>query len=322
MKQKLTKYWKNGLGKAFLFMMCVFFLTLVPVRSVQAAKPLTAKDFIYKENGKKYNFIKNSAQGDWGWQILYDDEGSETSFDEDGKSYMQGNMGQYSISRGIRVNDTFSAVKQKYGNATKKKAKPTEKAYKALKYLTPQVNLSIWHSYCEYETTISGNRYTIRFLFNQKGRVNGVLYMKNLNLVYNYSNKQYNSKISFKTPNGEKVKKIKIGGKQVYVVPKGTKVAFKAFKNRQNYLHGMGMYLYDRYGDLYATSPIVNAMSDDNSYQTLTLDQWVNIDMYKLNSKRPLQGKYGKYSYFVLCLYADTNPAPKLAPDMIYFRFK
>lgn len=299
----------------------VLMLAFVPVRNAHAAKPLTAKDFVFKANGKTYNFIKNYSKTDagCGWLIL-----PNTAKDsQNAKKYLKPNtdIKAKDMPRGIGTDATYQQVAEKYGSTSKIQAKSTERIYKYLKYGCVTNNVELWKSYVEYRYKKSGDVYSLRFCFDKQDKVIAIIFIKNEEKVYNYPNKQFHTNIKFRTPTGENVETMTMNGKKVYVIPKGTMLSFGAFKNRTGYYHTIYLELYDQKGNSIANYPYNGGFTDYKGYG-FSLDDITDNYMFKYKAKKPLQGKYGKYGYFVLWLYSDDSPSPKMAPEMIYFRFK
>ena len=119
-------------------------VTLIPLGHVQAKskspEKLSAKDFVYTENGKKGAFIKQYKTSDSASYFA--------SIDTDVKSKTKNFT--FVTKRKIKLGSTESYVKKKYGKTTKVKVNGKDRFYKYIKYNVITVDTSIWKNYLEY----------------------------------------------------------------------------------------------------------------------------------------------------------------------------
>ena len=314
-EKNVMKKWKQHVT---MVLMLTILVTLIPVGNVQAKSKspakLGAKDFIYTENGKKFDFLKVSENQDtyYGWIVKSTDTKVTTK--------------KVTVSRKVKIGkSTESYVRKQYGNTAKKKVSAKDKIYKMMKYRQCGTDISIWKNYLEYNYKKSGNKYKIRFYLDKMNKVAGVVYIKNLDKFYNYPNKELNLDLKFQAPKGKRVTTKTINGKKVYMVPRGTKIKYNEPKSTSS--NGvissysiMSLDMYDVYGDKMGSY-------DGDNFASSDLETIMDGNMYS-NGKEINIKKLSKYLYFIIkCSYlgwdSKTNQSRDIKdPAVYYFKFK
>ena len=193
--------------------------TIIPAQNVEAAKSkkLTKKDFVWKRNGEKQDFIKETEGSEYYIQIFWKDSDPNAP-----KSNTE-----YEFKRKIGLGSSAKSIIKKYGKTAKKKIKKTDRIYETVYYGYPQVDVATWKTYYQYKYKNGKDQYVIRFFMNKKNKVMGIVLVKNPKKFLNYANKEVKSGIRFEAPKGKKIVTQKIYGKKVYILPKGTKIYAK-----------------------------------------------------------------------------------------------
>lgn len=315
MKKKKITTTENAFSEARILQFIILFLFTAlmvwsSIENIYAASrtpaKLTAEDFIFiAKNGEKRDFFEESKTEDVYWFCL------STSTDVKEK-----NRVTYSTNRGVKLKSTEAYVKKQYGNTTKRKVDQKEKYYKYTKYNNFLTDFSLWKNYLEYSYKEKGNSYKIRFYLNTKNKVSAITYIKNLNLFYNYPNKETDIGLVFKAPGGKAVSTEKINGKKVYMLPKGTKIRF----NKPINTLWLGLELYNPYGKCVAAIPGTGFGDQLKHGKDYDLEKQINKKLMsgKDFSKRVNARKLGKYLYFNLRVMRSNTTAPAY----YYFKFK
>ena len=297
-------------------------LILVPSTNASAAKALSKSDFVYKMNGKKNFYKVSNGKDKWGnkyttyYTCLYKIT--------DKSGYSTGNIKKISTNRNIKWGSSASTIIKKYGKATKVKYSKKDTFHKCLKYYITTIDTSAWKSYLEYTYKEGDNEYKIRFYLNKKNKVTAVAYLKNLSEFYSYPDKEVNAGLTFKAPSGKKVTKKTIGGKKVYIVPKGTTVYCDESKANISWLD----YSVEQYGvdGKKTAASDLEGFSFGKEYKI----EDVLANCYKWNQKKDTSTgkkinikKLGKYRYFTITVPdIDGTDGVDLAPQIIYIRLK
>lgn len=311
---------KQWMTLALAVMMLV---TAVPMGNVEAkAKKLSKKDFEITRDGKKDNFLTLSKEFEASHWYFYKITDTKNS-----KYVKEGNFKNVKTKRNVKMGSTETAVMKQYGKAKKKKVSKTEKCFKQIKYGQPAVDTSAWKNYLEYTYKQGKDNYKIRFYLNKKNKVTAIVYIKNLNKFYNYPNKEVDAGLRFKAPSGKKITTKTIGGKKVYIIPKGTKIYYD--KKYEDQKKDCTFYCcqYDVYGEVKAMSGGEENPPSSGKIEGMIEDYCAIRDLkkggWKMNSKNELQklniNKLGKYRYFMMEFYSWSG---ELAPQIIYFRYK
>lgn len=316
----MKKFMKQWMTLALAVMMLV---TAVPMGNVEAkAKKLSKKDFQYTVDGKKQDFLTESKEYGWWWHVFYDIPESK---------YCKGAVATVKTKRGIKLGSTEAKVTKQYGKTTKKKVSKTERFFKTIKYDFPTIDTSNWKNYLEYTYKKGKDNYKLRFYLDKKNKVTAFAYFKNLHKTYNYPNKEAKSGIYFKAPSGKKVTTKIIGGKKVYIIPKGTKVCQNK-KKRNIIFDGVGISQYSVKGKLIATSDTEGIPNGEKIEEVLKWAYlwdakkgepvWSNPERREVKHVNPK--KLGSYRYFIIACYENdgSEGAVKLAPQIIYFRYE
>lgn len=322
----MKKFMKQWMTLALAVMMLV---TAVPMGNVEAkAKKLSKKDFQYTVDSKKHNFLTESKKSATYYQILYTYSDTKSG---KSKKYCKGTVDTVKTKRNIKWGSTETAVMKQYGKAKKKKVSKTEKCFKFIKYDCYTVDTSAWKNYLEYNYKQGKDKYKLRFYLDKKNNVTAIIYIKNLNKWYNYPNKEAESGIYFKAPSGKKVTTKIIGGKKVYIIPKGTKVCQNK-KKRNIIMDGVGISQYSVKGELKATSDSEGIPNGETIEEVLKRAYlwdakkgepvWSNPERREVKHVNPK--KLGSYRYFTIACYEidGSEGAVKLAPQIIYFRYE
>lgn len=296
-----------------MLLLCMLGMILIPTSEVTAATALKKSDFISRMDEKKFDFYKHSNKKDdygnkmeWACYVTYEIKEST--------DYCKGDAKEFVASRGIKFGNKASKVMKKFGKTSAVKCKQKEKLYKYVKYNMAVVDTSEWDSYLEYTYKQGKNKYQIRFYMNKKNRLVAVAYIKNLKKFYNEPNKQAKSGLSFVAPEGKTITTKTIGGKKVYILPKGTTFAFDESKINYEYYDG-SVEQYDVYGQMRAYTGLNGPFVEDE-----TIDDWI-VQCYVEKTGKPLKmNKLGKYRYFTMCFHAYDKNDKKLAPEIFYFR--
>ncbi len=310
MKENMKRFTWGLLAIAVIIMM-------FPAGKVSAAAHLKQKDFVFKVDGKKYDFINKVSAKDetyyWVQQSVTDKSG-----------YVKGENSSFMTNRKIKFYSKASTVIKKYGKVKKKKVTSKETFQKFMKYNGFTVDTSQWKKYLEYSYKKGKNQYKLRFYLNKKDKVVAVVYLKNLNGFEKYPDKEMETGLKFTAPKGKKVTTKKICGKKVYFLPKGTKISFDQSKinfdlGGQDYW----FYQYDKYGKRKADAGGLAPFFFDEEY---VIDDLIS-DCYKWNAKKQKYtnqklniNKLGSYRYFVIRFWNDG--CEHLAPQVYYIRIK
>lgn len=284
-------------------------VTAVPAQNVEAKKPkkLTKKDFVY--NGwEKTSFIKESNVGESYARFFYEVTGYKKGF--------LGNLSKsFKTKRKIGLGDSKEKILKKYGKTKTKKVKSDEKLYKIAKYEFTTVDITTWKTYLQYKYKNEKDSYIMRFYLNKKGKVAAIVYVKNLNKWKNWAKKEIDPKIKFVAPSGKKIVKKKMYGKQVYILPKGTKIYGKTQETMEQYLSLYDLSLeeiaenrYYRPVYLTETGEEITEFLESELY-TIGEEDYESFDLEQME----------EYAYFRLVSYDWTE---KKAPQIIYFRIK
>lgn len=190
-------------------------------------------------------------------------------------------------------------------------------------YGYPEVDASVWKNYLEYTYKDKNDTYKIRFYLGKKNKVTAFFFIKNLENILDYPNKESNPGLTFQAPNGEKITTQKINGKKVNMVPKGTTIKFK----KTNY--SMFLYRYDVDGNAtytpYDTDQLFCGTETVEPGKSYDLETLINDYMgYEGNFYEP-----GDYLYYALWIEGEANWNPETektvytaAPKLYYFKFK
>lgn len=326
----MKKFMKQWMTLALAVMMLV---TAVPMGNVEAkAKKLSKKDFQYTVDGKKQNFLTESKKSEVDCQTLYEYPGTRNG---KSKKHCKGTINTVKTKRNIKWGSTEAAVMKQYGKAKKKKVSKTERYFKYIKYDCYTIDTSAWKNYLEYNYKQGKDKYKIRFYLDKKDTVTAITYIKNLNKWYNYPNKEIKSGLSFKAPSGKKVTTKTIGGKKVYIIPKGTKIYMNQKKANVSY-SDFTISQYDTKGKIIAHSDLLGlGVIGGVKYGFQSIEEhlrWVYPwDAEKDEPIRQKSGqvksinikKLGSYRYFVIyCFSHSVSSEEELAPQIIYFRYK
>lgn len=316
----MKKFMKQWMTLALAVMMLV---TAVPMGNVEAkAKKLSKKDFEITRDGKKDNFLTLSKEFEASHWYFYKITDTKNS-----KYVKEGNFKTVKTKRNVKMGSTETAVMKQYGKAKKKKVSKTEKCFKQIKYGQPAVDTSAWKNYLEYTYKQGKDNYKIRFYLNKKNKVTAIVYIKNLNKFYNFPNKEVDAGLRFKAPSGKKITTKTIGGKKVYIIPKGTKIYYdKKYEDQKKHCT-FYCCQYDVYGEVKAMSGGEENPPSSGKIEDMIEDYCAIRDLkkggWKMNSKNELQklniNKLGKYRYFMMEFYSWSG---ELAPQIIYFRYK
>ena len=301
----MKKFMKQWMTLALAVMMLV---TAVPMGNVEAkAKKLGKKDFEYTFDGKKHDFVTEHKQYEWGGYVIYDVPESK---------YCKDPGGTAKAKRGIKVGSTEAKVTKQYGKTTKKKVSKTERCFKTIKYDLPAIDTSNWKNYLEYTYKKGKDNYKLR-----------------LHKIYNYPNTEGKLNVSFKAPKGKKIKTETIGGKKVYILPKGTQLCWNK-KKGVTYI----VEQYNKTGDIIAIGGYECFVKYNNRYDDITTP-YKNMEdvLKKLCRLDPKTGmgitskngawifinpnKLGGYRYSVMKCDNDGESGKK-APYLIYFRYE
>lgn len=318
----MKKFMKQWMTLALAVMMLV---TAVPMGNVEAkAKKLGKKDFEYTFEGKKHDFVTEKKQYEWSWFVFYDIP--ESKYCKDPGKTMK-------TKRNVKLGSTESKVTKQYGKATKKKVSKTERYYKKIKYDVPEIDTSNWKNYLEYTYKKGKDKYKLRFYLDKKNKVTAFVYFKNLHKIDNYPNTEGKVNLSFKAPKGKKIKTKTIGGKKVYILPKGTQLCWNK-KKGVTYI----VEQYNKTGDIIAIGGYECFVKYNNRYDDITTP-YKNMEdvLKKLCRLDPKTGmgitskngawifinpnKLGGYRYFVMKCDNDGESGKK-APYLIYFRYE
>lgn len=301
-------------------MVLVVMLMAVSVGTVEAkqAAKLGGSDFVYTVSGKKKDFINSSKDQSCSY-VVYSTVTKGTD--------CKGASKNFTTKRKVKEGSTEAFVKKKYGSQKKKKITSKTGFYKGVKYDEPQIDTSSWKSYLAYGYKKGKDSYKLVFCLNKKNKVSGIIYMKNASKLTQYPNKAINMGIKFEAPEGKKVTTKKIGGKKVYMIPKGTKVYYDEKKASANGGVDCSYRQYDVYGNL-------KASSDTDAPPTGKLEdavKWCYLWDSKKGAPKEKNGeiqwidmeKLGKYRYFTLRFFQVYCPEgqKELAPQIVYFKF-
>ena len=317
----MKKFMKQWMTLALAVMMLV---TAVPMGNVEAkAKKLGKKDFEYTFEGKKHDFVTEKKQYEWSWFVFYDIP--ESKYCKDPGKTMK-------TKRNVKLGSTESKVTKQYGKATKKKVSKTERYYKKIKYDVPEIDTSNWKNYLEYTYKKGKDNYKLRFYLDKKNKVTAFVYFKNLHKIDNYPNTEGKVNLSFKAPKGKKIKTKTIGGKKVYILPKGTQLCWNKKKGVTCSLaqyNKTGKKVATGYASFYKneTYPQYSSIPNQNMEDVLKRMYRVNSKTgYTMTSKNGTlkyinPNKLGGYRYFVMTCnnYGESG---KKAPYLIYFRYE
>lgn len=315
----MKKFMKQWMTLALAVMMLV---TAVPMGNVEAkAKKLSKKDFQYTVDGKKHNFLTEAKEYEEIDACLYEYPDTRNG---KSKKYCKGTVNTVKTKRNIKWGSTETAVMKQYGKTKKKKVSKTERYFKYIKYAWYTIDTSAWKNYLEYNYKQGKDNYKIRFYLDKKDTVTAITYIKNLNKFYNYPNKEAESGIYFKAPSGKKVTTKIIGGKKVYIIPKGTRVCQN--KKKRNIIgDGVRISQYGMKGELKAASEQEGIPNGEKIEEVL---KWAFLWDAKKDelvwSKRVNPKKLGSYRYFTIACYeiVGGEGSVELAPQIIYFRYK
>lgn len=223
------------------------------------------------------------------------------------------------------------AVMKQYGKTKKKKVSKTERYFKYIKYFWYTLDTSAWKNYLEYNYKQGKDNYKIRFYLDKKDTVTAITYIKNLNKFYNYPNKERKSGLSFKAPSGKKITTKTIGGKKVYIIPKGTKIYMNQKKANVSY-SDFAISQCDTKGKIIAHSELEGINVECRSR---SIEEYLKgVSLWDAEKDEPIRQKSGQvkpinikklgsYRYFVIyCFGYEYVDEEKLAPQIIYFRYK
>lgn len=317
----MKKFMKQWMTLALAVMMLV---TAVPMGNVEAkAKKLGKKDFEYTFEGKKHDFVTEKKQYEWSWFVFYDIP--ESKYCKDPGKTMK-------TKRNVKLGSTESKVTKQYGKATKKKVSKTERYYKKIKYDVPEIDTSNWKNYLEYTYKKGKDNYKLRFYLDEKNKVTAFAYFKNLHKIDNYPNTEGKVNVSFKAPKGKKIKTETIGGKKVYILPKGTQLCWNKKKGVSCSLvqyNKTGKKVATGYTSFYKneTYPQYSSIPNQNMEDVLKRMYRVNSKTgYTMTSKNGTlkyinPNKLDGYRYFVMTCN-NSGESGKKAPYLIYFRYE
>lgn len=317
---------KNKLRRVLTTILTVVIMVVsMGSAEVKSATPkkLGKSDFVYTCSGKKTDFLKFSKDHDYSYYVY-------ASLTAQGNQ-CKGSIKDFKTKRKVKEGSTLAFVKKKYGNQKLKKIKSTTGFYKGVKYDAPQLDISSWKNYLTYSYKSGKNTYNLIFCFNKKNKVVGILYLKNEKQLKKYPNKEVNIGLKFKAPKGKKVTTKKIGGKKVYLLPKGTTVNYdEKYKDKNGYCE-CTYTQYDIYGNVKAWTDgaygLPSGKLEDGSLKYCYLwDYEKQVPIYKDKEANELQfinmNKLGKYRYFTLYIYQfDSGNKEELAPQIIYFKY-
>lgn len=303
MKQKKNKIIAGVLAFVLMF-------TIIPAQNAAAAPAkLSIKDFYYTSSGYEMTFMEK------------DDDYSGTLSD-----YTDKNLKTH---RGIKVGNKLSAVKKKYGKAAKKKFNTKDSLNKYIKeyYFEYGIDFSKWKSYVEYaHKKNTKNDRRLRFYLDKKDKVTAIVY------IYKYKTYKLTKKkvksigLSFEAPKGKKITTETIDGKQVQILPAGTKLKYKQSKVPEFGILG--------YVNMYDTKKRVcgnTSIPINFTWNSLNEQEIENFlqqsSFYRFN---PSNGKYletdykklGKYNYFELIIYDTDSKGGYDLPVRYYFRLQ
>lgn len=296
----------------YLLVMCVFGMMFACTPRCMAASALDKTDFVWTKDGKEFDFYSECEKSgeDTFFGYIYDEKKME--------HVTVKNPGDYSTSRNIKIGSKASKVLKQYGQAKRVTYKSTEKFHKVLRYAYVSLDTSRWKSYVQYNYKEKKKNYQIRFYFDKNSKVVGICYIYNLNKWHNYSNKVVKSGFSFKVPSGKKITTKTIGGKKVYVLPKGTVAKFDKAKANIK-VWDSSVAIYDENGDCITGTGLGGGPYKDGD----NLYNWEWNDLPKTSKKADKLLKSGKYRYLTVCFYDYSHSEKKqYAPEYIYFRFE
>lgn len=317
---------KNKLKRILTAVLAVMVMVVsMGSAEVNAATPakLGKSDFVYSYSGKKTDFLKFSKEGEWAYYVY----ASLTSRGNECK----GKIKDFTTKRKVKDGSSLAFVKKKYGNQKLKKIKSTTGFYKGVKYDEPQLDISSWKNYLAYSYKSGKDTYKLIFCFNKKNKVAGIIYLKNAKNLRKYPNKEINVGLRFKAPEGKKVTTKKIGGKKVYLLPKGTTVYYDKKYADEKSLCDCFYTQYDIYGGTKALSETdglpSGKLKDGGIKYCYLWDSKKDTPKYKDKKNYELQyinmNKLGKYRYFTLYIFqvCASEDGKEYAPQIIYFKF-
>lgn len=262
-------------------------------------------------DGKKYDFIKRVNDNGWDHAYNFFWWVSDPAVESDGSVEK--------TSRNVEVGkSTASFVKKKYGEAKKIKVSNKDTFYKLVNYGHLTVDTSTWNCYLEYTYKKDKDRYKLRFYLDEKNKVMAFAYLKNLQLMYNYPNKQNGAKVTFLTSAGDKIEATVINGKSVYILPDGAKLLYKE-SNRPEEKGAIvtEVQQWGRDGNLLAESKI-----GPENFSQFQLKQGEYDAKKILKSTHGIDPeRYNDYLYFTMLLYSP-NEDLSLSPKYYFFKFE
>lgn len=301
---------KKGMKK-FLVGMLAFamMLNVIPAQTV-SAKPakLSEKDFYYVSS-----------------------DGYEMSLMEKDDPWGRVNVvGQVcKTKRGIKVGSKLSAVKSKYGDASKKKFDNKESFNKYIRQYYQQHgsnSISAWKNYVEYsykKNTKDDRR--LRFYLDKNDKVTEIVYIYRYK-YFKLSNKKVNIGFSFQAPSGQKITTKTIAGKKVQILPANTKIKFKKSKVPEFGILG-SIFQYDKKGRVCGET----MTSLNFGWQCTSgtkIGEILTNEMYKVNPNthaykgRLNVNKLGSYNYFEFKIYDVDYKGGYDRPTVYYFKMK
>ena len=301
---------KKGMRRFLAGMLALaVMLTAIPAQTV-SAKPakLSENDFYYISQGYEMSLMEKDDE--WGRVSAL------TSKDE-------------KTRRGIKVGSKLSAVKSKYGNASKKKFDNKESFNRYIRQYYQRhgiYSISTWKNYVEYsykKNTKNDRRF--RFYLDKNDKVAAIVYIykcKNFKL----SNKKVNIGFSFQAPSGKKITTKTIAGKKVQVLPANTKIKFKKSKVPE---YGIlaDIYQYDKKGRICGVTMIPLEFSWKCTNGT-KIGELLASEVYKVDpNTHAYKGslnlkKLGSYNYFEFRIYDVDYKGGYDQPAVYYFKMK
>lgn len=290
-----------------MFVFTILF-TLLPANSVLAKTKtpakLSAKDFVYNRNGKKVNFIKTSKDLDWAYHSRC--WTSDPNYIGDGSNE--------TTRRNVDAGESgASFIKKKYGETKKVKAGNNDRFYKIINNEHLTTDTSAWDSYLEYSYKKGKDSYKLRFYLDRKDKVMAFVYLKNIQLMYNYPNKKCKAGITFLTSAGDKTETQTITGKNVYILPDEAKILYKESslpEEKETVVTWVQQWGKD--GVLISEKSFI--VLEPGEYDAKKLIE----DTYGIDTE-----KQDDYLYFTMQVCsANEDVSSKYGPKYYYFRFE
>lgn len=306
-----TKRMKGSRLLAFMLAI-ITALSLCNVTEAKAAAEFTKEDFYHTtgSDDEGYNFI---------------DRGKLPC---DYSAIFEGGSEIVLTNKNIKLGDSLSKVQKAYGVTKKLKLDKTEEIYATMYINYPTRCLEKeWKYYLQYscQDEEDGRYHFMNFYFDSKDKLKCIIvYGDRVNPVY--TNKLYKSGYKFIAPKGKKVTTKTIGGKKVYLLPKGTKIKFNS---KENYpiMADIEMYsneLYGQYNKQIAFTYIgKNTFKNKKTYKASDLVKKLMACEYEYSEPELVNyKKLGDYKYFVMKLRPqDSKDFEQLIPELVYFKF-